>query len=323
MNRFRNILQVVDTSAEPEKAVGRAVIRAKEHRAKLRILDVVPTPPTAGLLPSGDTHIDPRIELINERHRQLQALVRDYNEPPDIQIEVRTGRRFLEVIGSVLRHEHDLVIKAADDPDWTDRLFGSDDMHLLRKCPCPVQLEKPGPPASPGCIMAAVDFDPFDPDATQIQLNQRILELASTEALLTGAELHVLHVWNAPAEGLLQRWSPDPVAARSEYLGSLHARHRDHFEQMRQELHARLQAQDGSDVVPRFHLLQGSPVTILPRQARELNADLVVMGTLARTGISGLFMGNTAEAVLDQLGCSVLAIKPAGFRSPVRVEEEE
>jgi nucleotide-binding universal stress UspA family protein len=316
MNRFRNILQVVDASTQPDRAVERAVTRAKEHQARLRILDVVPTPPPTWMLPDGGPDIDPRVELINERHRQLEALVRDYHEPPDIAIEVRTGRRFLEVIGSVLRHEHDLVIKDADDPDWTDRLFGSDDMHLLRKCPCPVQLEKTDPPAIPGCIMAAVDFDPFDPDSAQAELNQRILELASTEALRTGAELHVLHVWNAPAEGLLQRWSPDPVAARSEYLGSLHAHHRDHFEQLRQELNTRLQA----EVVPRFHLLQGSPVTLLPRQARELNADLVVMGTLARTGISGLFMGNTAEAVLDQLRCSVLAVKPPGFRSPVRLE---
>lgn len=321
MNLFRNIVQVIDASTKPERAVARAITRANEHQAGLRILDVVPTPPTARMLPHSAPDLDPRTQLINERHRQLEALIRDYSEPPDIQIEVRTGRRFLEVIRSVLRHEHDLVIKDADDPDWTDRLFGSDDMHLLRKCPCPVQLEKPGGPTRPERILAAVDFDPFNPDSTETQLNQRILDLASTEALLAGAELHVVHVWDAPAEGLLQRWSPDPVTARSEYLGTLHARHRDDFEQMRHELNTRLQAEHGGEVVPRFHLLQGSPVNTLPRQARELNADLMVMGTLGRTGVSGLFMGNTAEAVLDQLHCSVLAVKPPGFRSPVRLEE--
>ncbi|MFO7686981.1 MAG: universal stress protein [Desulfobacterales bacterium] len=54
--------------------------------------------------------------------------------------------------------------------------------------------------------------------------------------------------------------------------------------------------------------------------AAELWADLVVMGTVARTGISGLIIGNTAEAILDQLTCSVLAIKPPGVKTPVKIE---
>jgi nucleotide-binding universal stress UspA family protein len=45
------------------------------------------------------------------------------------------------------------------------------------------------------------------------------------------------------------------------------------------------------------------------------------MGTVARTGISGLIMGNTAEAIVDQLSCSVLAIKPDGFTTPVKMAE--
>ena len=55
--------------------------------------------------------------------------------------------------------------------------------------------------------------------------------------------------------------------------------------------------------------------------AAGLGADLVVMGAVARTGISGLIIGNTAEAILDQLTCSVLAIKPAGFKTPVKFDE--
>jgi len=51
--------------------------------------------------------------------------------------------------------------------------------------------------------------------------------------------------------------------------------------------------------------------------ARQLDADLVVMGTVGRSGIAGLFIGNTAEMVLEQVQCSVLAIKPPGFVSPV------
>jgi nucleotide-binding universal stress UspA family protein len=59
----------------------------------------------------------------------------------------------------------------------------------------------------------------------------------------------------------------------------------------------------------------------VPESARESQADLVVMGTVGRTGISGLFIGNTAEAILEQVRCSVLAIKPLGFVSPVKLAE--
>jgi nucleotide-binding universal stress UspA family protein len=41
------------------------------------------------------------------------------------------------------------------------------------------------------------------------------------------------------------------------------------------------------------------------------------MGTVARTGIAGLVMGNTAERVLRRLHGSVLAVKPPGVVSPV------
>ncbi|MGM0858940.1 MAG: universal stress protein [Pseudomonadota bacterium] len=67
----------------------------------------------------------------------------------------------------------------------------------------------------------------------------------------------------------------------------------------------------------RTHVVPGIPDRDLPKMAETIKADLVVMGTVARTGIAGVIMGNTAEAVLSQLNCSVLAIKPDGFESPV------
>jgi nucleotide-binding universal stress UspA family protein len=45
------------------------------------------------------------------------------------------------------------------------------------------------------------------------------------------------------------------------------------------------------------------------------------MGTVARTGISGFLMGNTAETILNQIDCSVLAIKPPDFQTPVTLQD--
>ena len=48
--------------------------------------------------------------------------------------------------------------------------------------------------------------------------------------------------------------------------------------------------------------------------------DLLVMGTVCRTGLAGFIIGNTAEEVLSALNCSVLTVKPEGFVSPVTLE---
>jgi nucleotide-binding universal stress UspA family protein len=73
-------------------------------------------------------------------------------------------------------------------------------------------------------------------------------------------------------------------------------------------------------IKPRLHMPKGSARRQIPELARQLQVDCVVMGTVARTGVAGFFIGNTAENILDQLECSVLAIKPPGFVTPVMLE---
>jgi len=68
-----------------------------------------------------------------------------------------------------------------------------------------------------------------------------------------------------------------------------------------------------------IHVLSGDPREVLPRLASRLRIGLIVMGTVARTGLPGLFMGNTAETILQSVGCSVLAVKPEGFVAPVKL----
>ena len=73
-------------------------------------------------------------------------------------------------------------------------------------------------------------------------------------------------------------------------------------------------------VEPKLHVIEGDARYVVPMTARELDVDLIVMGTVARTGIAGFFMGNTAENILTQLDCSVLTVKPPGFISPITSE---
>lgn len=70
-----------------------------------------------------------------------------------------------------------------------------------------------------------------------------------------------------------------------------------------------------------IHLLKGDPADVIADLAKTGRVDLIVMGTVARTGIPGLLIGNTAETILQRVDCSVLAVKPDGFVSPVGLDE--
>ena len=68
-------------------------------------------------------------------------------------------------------------------------------------------------------------------------------------------------------------------------------------------------------------LLKGSPLRVIPEYLNNIAADLVVMGTVARTGVPGFIMGNTAETILNHINCSVLAIKPQGFVTTITLQD--
>ncbi len=212
------------------------------------------------------------------------------------------GKTFLEAIRAVLRNKYDLLIKPAENPNYIERLFGSDDMQLLRNCPCPVWLTRAEENSNYACIMAAVDLNPYIPDAVDQNINQHILDLSSSLALSDFASLHLVHIWDAPGEMIVSLWSDNPKEASMTYD---------------QQLRGHIGAEAYNHLSPQFHLRQGTASRVIPEMVKELQADLVVMGTVARTGIAGLIIGNTAEAILEQIQCSVLAVKPLGFVSPV------
>ena len=65
------------------------------------------------------------------------------------------------------------------------------------------------------------------------------------------------------------------------------------------------------------HLLKGDAAEIIAGLSRELSTDLIVMGTIGRSGVSGLLIGNTAEDVLLTTRASVLTVKSEDFISPI------
>jgi nucleotide-binding universal stress UspA family protein len=319
MNRFGNILCVVAPDSPGDSALDAALALAADNDAALTVLDAVPALPSGGALPPGLPSVSElQAGWMNERRQALESRVGPWRDQLDIHVEEVSGRRFLQAIRMVLRNEHDLVLKTAENPDWANRLLGSDDMHLLRKCPCPVWLTRPNESQRYHNILAAVDFDPSDETSITSDLNRRILELSASIALRHSARYHLVHVWDAPAESLLRRWSEDPDNAGFSYVSAERERHHRGMERIRAWLDDYLGPETAAGLDPQLHTLRGDAGAVIPGVAERTGADLTVMGTVARTGIAGLFMGNTAETVLEQLRSSVLAVKPPGFVSPVQ-----
>ncbi|RMH39833.1 MAG: universal stress protein, partial [Gammaproteobacteria bacterium] len=64
----------------------------------------------------------------------------------------------------------------------------------------------------------------------------------------------------------------------------------------------------------------GETPHVIAEAAREFNADLVIVGTVARQGIAGIFIGNTAETTLELLDCDIITLKQENFVSPIGLE---
>ncbi len=320
MKLFKKILYVAESSVPQESCLARAVSLAQNNQASLTVIDVMP-PVTTGIDLSPGGPISSRLQpaLVEEHRKAMQSLTEKHRQELDIQVEVAVGIEFLEVIYAVLRNGYDLVIKAAENPSWIDRLFGSNDMHLLRKCPCPVWLMKSGEKTNYECIVAAIDYDPVDPGKLEAGLNQQILELSTSLALSDFAELHLVHAWDVPEAEFVRLWVDKPDESVDSLIEGEKQRQQNGMSGIQDKLQAMLGQESYDHLAPRAHLVKGNPSEAIPKLASQLNADLVVMGTIMRTGIPGLIIGNTSEAILDQLKCSVLAVKPPGFVSPVTV----
>ncbi|HNP64187.1 MAG TPA: universal stress protein [Woeseiaceae bacterium] len=317
MRWFNSILYVVESSVTQESALKRAISLASNNQASLTVIDVMPRiAADVGISYGGGMLREVMKTAIDERRSELESMIEPYRDQLDIRLEVLTGKRYLEVLRAVLRDNHDLLIKVAENPSYTQRLFGSDDMQFLRNCPCPVWLTRAEEKSKYETVLAAVDFDLRKPDCTDAGLSNTIAEISGSLAVSDIAALHFFHAWEAPAESLVRTWTSSVESAAS-YVDDMRSVHKKALHGLRDQLRARIGDEVYDQLDPKFHLRRGVATTAIPAIVNEVQADVLVMGTVARTGIAGWLFGNTAEAVLEQVQCSVIAVKPQGFVSPV------
>ena len=322
MKRFSNILLVVDERTDYSAALKRGVTLARKNQARLTVCAIVNAVPSEVRI--GAIRITPRqvLDVATAKKREwLESTVNSVaTDGVSIDKKVLIGKPFIEMIRQVLRNDHDLIIKCADaDSALRELLFSSTDKHLMRKCPCPVWIIKPTERHKYLRILAAVDQDPEEP--AKDTLNRQILEMSTSMALTEYSEAHIVHAWEVFGESLLTSHKWNFSEAEYEAMLEEEAIGRRRWLKNLVKNYGTSTDTDEPEVLDiHFHVVQGPAQFVVSDLARELAVDLVVMGTVARTGIDGFFMGNTAESILGQLDCSVLTIKPPGFASPVTLE---
>ncbi|HUP23364.1 MAG TPA: universal stress protein [Thermoanaerobaculia bacterium] len=305
MRRFENISLAYECD---QPTLERAAALAKDQRAQLTLVYAIKAVADEWAQVSvGRTAVDVRELLYREardRVREAARSVHALGVRPATRLLI--GEPSLEIVRDVLEHGRDLVIVTADKSATGRRKLAGLAGRLIRKCPVPLLVMKPGKRSRFRRVVAAVD--PQSTGDSRDTLNHQVLELASAVAELNGAELYVVHAWLMVGDSTL--WGRSGLSR--EEIASLT---RSVADERRSAVAALTNPYAAAE--PRLHLLKGNAGDVIPRFVKSRRADLLVMGTVCRTGLPGFVIGNTAERVLSSVDCSVLVVKPDGFVSPV------
>lgn len=213
------------------------------------------------------------------------------------------GAPSLELTRAVIESHFDVVIIGSHRHHGLRRLvLGSTGKKMLRICPGPVWVTSPEDEGAVRKILVATDFSETSDEA---------VTTAAEMATQFKAELHVLHAVPQLADPLY-RGIPLPAGEGESWQSTVNA-------SSRRTLHESLNRLGLVSSIPtdHVHLTQGSPPLTIQSAVKELDIDLLVMGTAARRGLSGILIGNTAERLLPNLTCSILTLKSADFQTRI------
>jgi len=215
---------------------------------------------------------------------------------------VRFGRSWEELTREVIEGQFDVVVVGTREHGMARRLlFGSTAQKLIRFCPSPVWIVKPGEVREIREVLVASDLS---------ESAQAAVQTAVRVAGALNARLFVVHSLEFPFETYLRTAgvTEDEV---QKYRETLH-------QEATSKLQAQLALTDARTLQQgvQMEIVEGTPDVALPEYVDRHGVDVVVIGTQGRSGLSGVLLGNTAERLLPQLHASLVAVKPAGYVSP-------
>lgn len=344
MKKIRKILFVSQGLVDESGALQQALSLARNHHASLRVLLVLPQFPPA-LAAYRERFETLQRERFDAELTEARAVVGLPDAGPPVAVIVQqVDVLAVRIVQHLLKNGDDLLIKAAE-PGNGHRAISAVDLDLLRLAPVPVWLARPierhrgeirvavaidplrfEPPArslsshllpidrDQGGLRVVVAIDPLDSVSAARGLSLRLLREARELADTASGELGVISCWDYAYEKYLRHnvWIRMSDREIDDEVMKIEGEHRAALEALIKE----------SGIGGKLRVLRarGEPAERIPDYVSTHGVDVLVLGTVARTGIQGFLMGNTAERILQSLTCSLVAFKPEGFVSPVRVD---
>jgi universal stress protein E len=311
MSEPKHILAVVDPTAASQPAIERAALLAKRLRARLELficdydpvlvssaLDVKPLAKARASL------LEKHVRRLRDRAKALAAV------DLEIDVDARWDSPLADsIVRKAIESRADIVVKDTHyHPVLKRSVFSNTDWNLIRDCPALLWLVKPHAIAQKPCFVAAVD--PLHERAKPAALDERIIATAKQLCNPLNGELHVFHAFDV---------TPMLAASMDGMSMPLALPVRELTDSMRGQHTGAVHELTDAHGVRRdhVHIREGGTREAVLALTEELRADVVVMGAVSRRGLKRLFLGNTAEDVLDKLPCDLVIVKPVGFETSV------
>jgi universal stress protein E len=308
MRSFRKILVAIkDPYARSHPAVAKAAQIARATGAQLELFHALSTPVYVDLVAqrSATSLVDqPRKRAVG-RLNALAVKLRRAGLRPSVAVE-SDFPAYEAIIRRARRIGADLIVADCHTGHRASWLLQLTDWELLRHSPVPVLLIKNRRPYRHPVILAAID--PMHAFAKPGNLDARILEAGALVKNAMRGSLHVMHAYYPAPIGATPIEILNPAVA-TELQEKAESQARKGFER----------ALRRQRIPPaRQHLVLKHPFDAIEDVARRTRTDILVMGAISRSGLRRIFIGNTAERVLDAVGCDVLIVKPRVFASHVQ-----
>lgn len=298
----KRILVHLDTTSDRRPALTRALHLAQHSGGSLRIVDVLA--PLPRHTPNGSDLERLLRTTMKGRLSEAAGFARRIGVPATVAL--LEGDVAAMLVQASVAWRADVVLRSHGVRYEKPGPIGPVDSQLLRSCPSPVWFVTPRQAEGETIVVAAVDPDPGDPP--RHDLSVRVARTALAVSGATGATLHIVHAWTAYGHQVLA--SHTTRAGLVDYVDACRAGARQRFDALIQDAQVPASAHT--------HLIEGESDRALTQFIERRRTSLVVMGTVGRTGLAGLVVGNTAERVLRGVRCSVLALKPVVARTASR-----
>ena len=235
-----------------------------------------------------------RKKILSRRKEEVEAEVRKANRAGGQVSTTVVWQKDIHhwITRECARKPYSAVVKTGHRTETF--MYNSTDWYLLRECPAPVMIVAEKKWRSTLPVLAAIDLS--SKKRVKQQLNHDIITRAKDYAQALGVPLHLIHALHIP-----------PVLTELDLVDG-----EQRVSEIKEALAPEVAKLSQKYDIPlkQFRLKHGPVDKVITSEAARVKAQLVVMGTVGRTGVKAMLVGNTAESVLRRLRTDVIALKP-------------